>query len=76
MYGSNGLISFLSRFFLGLDNNERKQFNYYFALKSHLSFLDKFDTVNEDQETDKPFEQSPSERDSPFEPFEAYSKFD
>ena len=38
-YGKNGLVNFLNRIFFTTNEEDRKQFNYYFALKEHLIYL-------------------------------------
>lgn len=38
-YGKNGLVNFLNQIFFTIGEEDRKQFNYYFALKEHLCYL-------------------------------------
>ena len=42
VYGKNGLITFLNRLFFDTSSNDRKKFNYYFALKKHLNYMDEY----------------------------------
>ena len=44
VYGRQGLIRFMQRLFYGISPLDRKQFNYYFALKKQMAFLDHFPT--------------------------------
>lgn len=49
-YGKNGFVNFLNRIFYNTSEDERKQFNYYFALKSHLMYLQNYEKVEHPSE--------------------------
>jgi hypothetical protein len=39
-YGKDGLVAFMERVFEGCYVQKRLDFNYYFALKSNLAYLE------------------------------------
>ena len=47
MYGQTGLINFLKRLFYGVSGEDRTQFNYYFAVKRQLQYLDSYSFQDE-----------------------------
>jgi len=42
-YGKNGILAFLNRLFFCTNSADRKQFNYYFALKKQITYLEETD---------------------------------
>jgi hypothetical protein len=42
-YGKNGFLAFLNRLFICTNSADRKQFNYYFALKKQITYLEETD---------------------------------